>query len=81
MIKAVCKGADGVTFVLLGLSFKNLDRLREQQLDGFIKIVGKDIGVPVDIIITAGETEQALAEMVLASGLIGPDTKVSSATS
>lgn len=66
--------ADGRTVVVLALSHRNLDRLRADGLKGFIKVNGKDIGVPVDIMITAGETEASMADAL--QEFIGPDTKV-----
>jgi hypothetical protein len=60
--------------ILLGLSHANLDRLRADGLNGAIKIKGKDLGIDVDIFITAAETE---TEMLREFGSgIGPDTKV-----
>lgn len=66
MIKAVCG-----ELVLLGLSHRNLDRLRNGEP---IKINGGDLGLKADIVIFAGKTEQTMhAEL---EDLIGPDTKV-----
>ena len=74
MMKATIKNEAGdVILLLLGLSFGNLDRLRAEALDGFIKIKGEEVGLPADIIITAGESEAALMH---AFGMIGPDTEV-----
>lgn len=54
---------NGRTIVLLGLSHANLDRLREQGLHGHIEIKGEDLEIgPVDILITAAETEQVMLE-------------------
>lgn len=61
--------------VVLGLSHANLDRLRADGLSGGIKISGADLGIPIDIMITAAETEVKMLE-AFTSG-IGPDTKVS----
>ena len=60
--------------VLLGLSHANLDRLRADGLDGFIRIAGEELGIDITILITAGETEQAMLEHFASS--VGPDTKV-----
>lgn len=60
--------------VVLGLSHANLDRLRADGLDGFIRIAGEELGIDITILITAGETEQAMMEHFAAS--VGPDTKV-----
>jgi hypothetical protein len=74
MIKATATGKDGRSYLLVGLSHANLDRLRADGTSGFIKIVGAEMGLPVDVIITAGETEASLASDL--AELIGPDTKV-----
>lgn len=74
MIKATIPGKDGRMALYVGLSFGNLDRFRQQPLDTFIKIDGKEMGLPVDVVLFSGKTEADLAEF-LASG-IGPDTKV-----
>lgn len=74
MIKAIAMGSDGRTLLVIGLSFGNLDRLRAEVGDGFIKIDGKEIGLPIDVVIFAGETEAHCAQQL--DGSIGPDTKV-----
>ena len=73
MIKAVANVGDR-SLVVLGLSFRNLDRFREQPGDTFIKIDGNELGLPVDIIIFSGETEAHMA--VAMQEFIGPGTKV-----
>jgi hypothetical protein len=72
MIKAVARGKDGKHILLIGLSYENLDRLREDGLKGFIPI--KDLGLPIDIIITAGPTEDDIANGL--RKFIGPDTVI-----
>jgi hypothetical protein len=74
VIKATAKGADGREILVIGLSFGNLDRFRQHPGDTFIRIDGKEMGLPVDVMIISGETEAHLAETL--SGGIGPDTKV-----
>jgi len=74
MLKATAKSKDGHTVLVLGLSHKNLDKLRVDGLNGFIKVLGTEVGIPVDIIITASETEASLAEGF--KQFIGPETKV-----
>ena len=75
MIKAAAfSKKTGRTILLIGLSHANLDRLRADGLNGFIKINGEEMKMPVDVIITAAETESVLAEGL--SDLIGPDTEV-----
>lgn len=73
MIKACMKLKDGGEIVVIGLSYANLDRLRTDGLDGFIKIERAD-GFPVEIVITAAETEHAMMDFF--GRFIGPDTKV-----
>jgi len=74
MMKAMATGKDGRSILLIGLSFRNLERFRNEAGDTFIKIDGKEMGLPVDIMIFSGETEAHCAEYI--SGGIGPDTKV-----
>lgn len=74
MLKAVATGPDGKSLLIIGLSFGNLDRFRAEPGDTFIKISGKEMGLPIDVLILSGETEAHLAE-TMKSG-IGPDTEV-----
>jgi hypothetical protein len=74
MIKATIPGKDGRTALYVGLSFGNLDRFRQQPLDTFIKIDGKEMGLPMDVVLFSGRTEAEMAELL--AGGIGPDTKV-----
>jgi hypothetical protein len=54
MINAILTDQSGKPMMLLiGLSHRNLDLLREQGLSGYIKISGKDIDLPIDVMITA----------------------------
>lgn len=62
--------------LLLGLSHANLDRLRADGLNGAIRIKGKDIGLPIEIWITAAETEDAIARMLLESKLVTAQTEI-----
>lgn len=73
MLKAKCTIAGRETF-LIGLSYGNLDRFREQPLDTFIRIDAAEHGLPFDIMIMSGRTEAELVHF--ASGRIGPETKV-----
>jgi hypothetical protein len=68
MIKARGEDDKGNEFVLLGLSWGNLDRLREGSP---IRFDGRPYGIPMDVIIMADETEQKLAK-----SLVQTDTKV-----
>ena len=74
MIKATIPSKGGRTALYVGLSFGNLDRFRERPLDTFIKIDGKEMGLPIDIVLFSGRTEPEMAELL--AGGIGPDTKV-----
>lgn len=74
MIKAIAHGKDGTTIVVLGLSFANLDRMRASPGDDYMKVKGADIGLPIDILLFADETEAHLAQKI--QSLIGPQTKV-----
>ena len=46
--------------LILGLSHANLDRLRRDGLTGKIVIDGRELGLNVDIWITAAENEQVM---------------------
>jgi hypothetical protein len=74
MIKATADLPGGRKLLVLGLSYANLDEFRKHPRDTFIKVSGKETGLPVDIMLFSGETEAAMAEML--GELIGPDTKV-----
>ena len=67
MIKA--RGnSNGKEFVLLGLSYANLDRLRK---DDPIVFDGRPYGIEMDVVIVAGETERKLIDRY-----ITPTTKL-----
>ena len=72
MIKATMTADDGRTVLLIGLSHKNLDRLKADGLKGYIPI--RDIGLPIDVLITAGSTEAEITEGL--KQFIGPDTVI-----
>ena len=74
MIKAIATGPDGRTIMLIGLSFGNLDKFRREPGETFIRIDGKEMGIPIDLMIFSGETEAHCAESI--AGSIGPHTKV-----
>jgi hypothetical protein len=61
MIKARGTKPDGGEFVLLGLSHGNLDRLRNGEP---IMFDGRPYGIPMDVVIMAGETEARIAAML-----------------
>jgi hypothetical protein len=73
MIKATAQ-MNGRTMLILGLSFKNLDKFRAEPGDTFIKIDGRQMDLPIDVMIFSGETEAHLANLVQNS--VGPMTKV-----
>ena len=74
MIKATIDSVAGRKMLILGLSFENLDRLRENACDGFIKVDGEKLALPMDVLIYAGQTEAHCAEVI--SAFIGPNTNV-----
>lgn len=69
--------ADSGKHLFLGLSFENLRRLKEGHP---IHLTRQSHGMAVpegmSIIIAAGESEQAIAEMLKKAGAIGPETVV-----
>ena len=74
MIKAMAKSSDGRNVLILGLSFGNLTKFREAPGDTFIRIDGRELKLPLDIVIFSGETEAHLANLM--AEFVGPDTKV-----
>jgi hypothetical protein len=72
MIKATFD-KDGRTVLLLGLSFKNLDKFRAEPRDTIIRIDGREMDLPIDVMIISGETEAHMQELL--EGGIGPHTK------
>jgi hypothetical protein len=76
MLKMYASGVkDGkpVKLVILGLSFKNLEKLKEGRP---IKIMGDTIGLTSDVefLIFSGETEQSMHKEM--QQFVGPDTEV-----
>lgn len=74
MIRAKCDQTSGVPLLLLGLTFRDLDLMREAPGDDHIVIRGADLGLPMDLVIFAGQDDQALFKLV--KGGISPDTKL-----
>jgi hypothetical protein len=72
LLKGTAKSEDGRTLLLIGLSFGNLDRFRAAPGDTHIVIDGKDMGLPLDVVIFSGETEAQLADMMP----LGPATRI-----
>ena len=63
MLKATAN-LNGRNTLMLGLSFKNLDRFRAEPGDTFIKIDGTAMNLPMDVLLFSGETEAHLQELV-----------------
>ncbi len=72
MMKAKLQAGDK-TIVLIGLSHANLASLRKAGLEGHILIEGKTLGIGLDIMITAAETEWEMLAAV--AEYIDADTK------
>jgi hypothetical protein len=70
MLKLGATSASGRRIIMLGLSRMNCDRLLEGKP---IHICGEEIGTSTDIMIFAGETEEAMQEELRASGLALPE--------
>jgi len=60
--------------MVIGLSFRNLEHFRDKPGDTFIKIDGKEMGLPLDVVIFSGETDAHCVDAI--SDMIGPDTRV-----
>ena len=73
MIKAMARIGDRPV-LMLGLSFRNLDKFYAEPGDTYIRIDGNEMGLGLDVIIFSGKTEADMQAM-MAKG-IGPDTKV-----
>lgn len=74
MIKATGTGPNGRKLLLIGLSFANLERFRQQPLDTYITIDGREMGLDFDVTLISGETEAAMADLV--ANALTPDAKV-----
>jgi hypothetical protein len=73
MIKASAT-VRGRPTLMIGLSFGNLDKFRAEPGDTFILVDGKEMGMPIDVMLFSGETEAHLAELM--KDAIGPKTEV-----
>jgi hypothetical protein len=71
MIKATAVVGDR-TLLILGLSFRNLRKFLAEPGQTYIKVDGKELDLPIDVMIFSGETEEAMGKLMP----IGPDTKV-----
>ena len=72
MIKATAKQANGKDLLIIGLSFGNLDKFRAEPGDTFIKILGENMGISMDVLIFSGQTEAHMQGLM--SKMIGPNT-------
>jgi hypothetical protein len=62
MLKASIIGDDGKHLMILGLSFNNLDELRQKPCGTYIIVKGDEIGVPgIEVMIFSGRTEQEMS--------------------
>ena len=73
MIKAVGT-TKGRKVLMLGLSFGNLDQFKNHPGDTYIHIDGAALGLPIDVMLFSGQTEDDCTKMVMAG--ITPGTRV-----
>jgi hypothetical protein len=82
MIKATMTQADGRTLLTIGLSFGNLDKFRAEPGDTFIRIDGKAMELPIDVLIFSGQTEAHMqtmfAKMITEKTIVHIDPKLKS---
>ena len=71
MLKATAQ-LNGRTVLMLGLSFRNLDKFRAEPGDTFIKIDGTKMNLPIDVLLFSGETEAHLTKLIEKG--MSPDT-------
>lgn len=64
MIKAMISDEVGNRIFIIGLSFANLKKFREEPLDTFIRIDKNESGVGCDIMVISGETEDDMANLL-----------------
>lgn len=53
---------------MIGLTFGNLKKFRQHPRDTHIIINGDEIGLPIDVVIFSGETEEAMAHELILRG-------------
>ena len=63
----------GRPLVGIGITAKNVEQLK---LDRPINIWGVELGVPFDILLFYGETEQMLADQLRAAGMVDPEKTI-----
>jgi len=73
MLKASAMQPNGRPILVIGLSFANLKRFKEQPRDTYIHIDGTELDLPVDVTIFSGESEAAMGRFM--ADFIGPNTK------
>ena len=82
MIKATATTPDGRKLLMIGLSFGNLDKFRAEPGDTFIRIDGKAMELPIDVLIFSGESEAhlqtMLGEAITAATIVHIDPKLKS---
>ena len=64
MLKAKAE-IKGRKTLVLGLSYRNLDKLRDQPLDTYILVKKDEMDLPFDIIIISGKTERDIEDFLL----------------
>lgn len=74
MMKALIRIDGQPPLVLLGLSFGNLRKFMSEPLDTFIKVEGKDMELPFDILLFSGDNEAHMLDAF--KNHIGPNTKL-----
>jgi hypothetical protein len=74
MMKAIMTNQNGRAVLMIGLSFGNLAKFKAEPLDTFIQIDGAAMGLPIDVMLFSGETENEMGRFF--ADKIGPDTKV-----
>ena len=62
MLKGIATAPDGKKILLIGLSFGNLKKFKAHPRDTYIRIEGEEMGLPMDVLIFSGETEEKMAE-------------------
>lgn len=60
MIRLTGKGPDGEDTLFLGLTVADLDKLRSMPLRGNIRLERSETGLPCDIVIFSGRTEDEM---------------------
>lgn len=74
MIKATMTDENGRTVLMVGLSFGNLAKLKADPMDSFIKIDGASMGLPIDVLLFSGRTEEEMGRFF--ADKIGLETRV-----